>query len=513
MQHKRCFMPGHRKHNHSSSNKIDRWIAGLLGSQPPEKQQSHRDTEEKEGEWIAGTAEVNPPVVKHRQRKMKHKHHKQPERQEQNMLTEALRNIKSWLKRHSEASFLKKVIGHPRLRQHRHARPYIAGSQANDPALTATNEAELQIPEGTSEGILPAPATVQRPARRKKARSSRGKHFETKHFLIWKYLPRKWQGMWENLLYSLFLRDAPHDPFLKEEPTTKHEPVSVKIANELTYFISSLTVFLAAGLSAWLFYQLSVMLVASFFNIDSVLYYYEVMFPIGNASTQWTPLNIIAITLAGPLASLFGGLFTYFYLIRRKVVRGFNRLFFLWLAFHLFNQFFGGFVAGIITDQGFGYVANWMFLGIVLKILFSLIALSILAYAGYYVVPWLLATAGNPIRIRRENRFLFVTSQAVLPWLFGSLILLALRDPDRTPQHPNIMVYDAIIAGALGVMTLAMYFNRHAKPASVSHRKTNYRAGFIWAVATITALVLVRAILAYGLHVVLTFSFHIGLFN
>ena len=55
-------------------------------------------------------------------------------------------------------------------------------------------------------------------------------------------------------------------------------------------------------------------------------------------------------------------------------------------------------MAGIITNQGFGYVANWLYMGMVLKIFFSLVALSILSFAGYRVVPWLLATAGKPER-------------------------------------------------------------------------------------------------------------------
>ncbi len=507
-------MTGHRKHTYSS-NIIDRWVAGLLGSQSPDRRPKHRNKEEKEGEWVAGITEVDSSVRSNRQEKGKRKHRK-PERRKRNMLTEALSSFRSLFKRRSSIAYREIETKQPRKpqRRHPHIKQYRTDDPGNKPDLTNSPSVEqLVMPDNSPAGFPSANFTKSSDASRKKSGSRRKKPAETRRFLIWNYLPRKWQGIWENLLYSLYLRDSPHDPFLKEGPGTKHEPVSVRIANEITYFISSLVVFLAAGISAWLFYQISVMLAASFFSIDSVLYYYEVMFPIGNAASQWTPMNIIVITLAGPLASLIGGLFTYFYLIRKKVVRGFNRLFFLWLAFHLFNQFFGGFVAGVITDQGFGYVANWMYMGIILKILFALIALSILAYAGYYVVPWLLATAGNPGRIKRENRLLFVTSQAVLPWIVGSFILLVLRTPDRTPQHPNIMVYDSIIAGALGIMTLAMYFNRHAKPASVSHRKTNYRVGFIWTIATIMTLALIRILLAYGLHVVFTFSLHIGLFN
>jgi len=152
-------------------------------------------------------------------------------------------------------------------------------------------------------------------------------------------------------------------------------------------------------------------------------------------------------------------------------------------------------------------------LGMVLKILFSLLSLSLLAFAGYHVVPWLLATAGKPDRIKNERRALFILVQALLPWIIGSAILIMLRIPDRTPQHSNILVYESIIAGAFGVMILAMFFNRFAKPASVNHRKTNYRIGMIWFASTLVGLLLIRFVLSYGLHVVLQFSLRVNFFN
>lgn len=498
----------------SLGNVIRLWISLLLGT---ERHHHRRHRPERIGMWkreetvnIAST-ESPGPEKNRKQVKHVHSHRRKPGR---NFFKRTSDRLSRWVQSAFEPGYrdreTERKPGVNRRRKHRqnffsrffHSSKHGLRERGSRPIGMAPPSVSAIKPER-------APARVEH--RKRRAPSAGQKRLG--RFNIWRYLPYEWMAGWENFLYSLYLRSMPHDPFLKREIDNGDRPVSVKMAHELSYFVSSLVVFIAAGLSAWIIYQLSVMLAASFFDIDSVLFYYEVMFPIGNASSLWTPLNIIVITLAGPLLSLLAGLFTYFYLIRKQKARGLNRLFFLWLSFHLFNQFFGGFVAGIITDQGFGYVANWLYFGMAMKILLSLVALSILGFAGYKVVPWLLATAGKPERIRRENRVLFIFTQAVLPWLAGSLILLALRIPNHAPQHANILVYDSIIAGALGVMALAMFFNRFVRPASVAFRKTNYKNGFIWGFSTLAAVLFIRIVLSYGLHIVIHLSMRISFFN
>lgn len=329
---------------------------------------------------------------------------------------------------------------------------------------------------------------------------------------IWKYLPYEWKMGWETFLFRIFLRSMPHDPWLEDRNLGK-EARSVFVLKELEFVFSSLLTFIFAGLTAWLIYQLSVIITASFFGISSVLYYYEVMFPVGNSSPLWTQHSIIMITLSGPLISLILGLVTFFYVVKKKKVRGLNRLFFMWLSFHLFNQFFGSFVAGVITDQGFGYVANWMFMGIILKFAFSVLALFVMAIAGYKVMPFLLTTAGKPDRLKMENRISFVITQAVLPCLIGTTFLLLLRLPNRTPQHQEIFLYDSITSGALLILLVGMFFNLNAKIASVNHRVSNYRVGFLWFIGLLGLIIAFRLGLADGLFIVFRIVFHLSVFN
>lgn len=329
---------------------------------------------------------------------------------------------------------------------------------------------------------------------------------------LWKYLPYEWRRGWETFLFKIYLRSMPHDPWLENREPEK-EARSVFVLKELEYVFSSLMTFVFAGLVAWLIYQLSVILTASFFGISSVLYYYEVMFPVGNSSPLWTQHSIIMITLSGPLTSLILGLVTFFYVIKKKKTRGLNRLFFMWLSFHLFNQFFGSFVAGVITDQGFGYVANWLYMGTVLKFAFSVVALFVMGFAGYKVMPYLLTTAGKPERLKMDNRISFVVTQALLPCLLGSIFLLLLRLPNKTPQHQGIFLYDFITAGALIILLIGMFFNLKAKIASVNHRVSNYKVSLVWLIGLLILILAVRLGLSQGLLIVFQVILHVSSFN
>lgn len=482
------------KYSNNSSNAIDRWFNQLLGRNDSFRK-PHRERPQQEL-WQKALNHDNQPAtdIKAGNEPGRVHHKRKAKKKKKGGGLDSLNQV--------VASVLEAFEGFKRTKK----APRKKRLKSKDFSRPDANYFPGQQPQ---EGQPFQPVSAKKRSLRKKV----ARKPKTQSSKIWNYLPHEWRPTWENFLYKLYLRDMPYDPFLNSGVVSEKPKMTVKWLEEGSFTLSSLVVFIASGLFAWLVYQLSVVVVASLYDIDSVLYYYEVMFPIGNASAKWNSLNIIAITLAGPLFSLLAGVFTYFYLIRKKVVRGFNRLFFLWLSFHLFNFFFGGFVAGVITDQGFGYVANWMFMGMVMKILISLIFLSILGFAGYYVVPWLLATAGKPQRIRSENRVIFIISQVVVPWIVGSGLLLLLRIPNRPPQHSNILIYDAIIASTLGVMAIAMFFNRNARPATVSHRKTNYRVSFIWAVATLLAILLVRVGLSYGLHIVMQFSIRLSLFN
>ncbi len=280
-------------------------------------------------------------------------------------------------------------------------------------------------------------------------------------------------------------------------------------------FLNSLGLYILAYLTVYLIYQFTEVLVASNFDIDSVLFYYEIYFPIGNASPLWNKFNIIAITLASPLFSIILSLVILRAVLVRQKLKPQFRIFFLWVAFHGATHFLGAFVAGIATSQGFGYVVDWMFMNVFFRILISLVFLFLLTVTGYKSAVFALETIPPGIRQQRWRLSLSLGLRFILPWIVGGLMIIAIKYPNVAPQHPNIMVYDAIIIASMGFMVIPVFFNYRAKPRSVAERPQQFKRppGILIFITAIVALVLFRLVFERGIHLIINFSFDVGFYR
>ena len=283
---------------------------------------------------------------------------------------------------------------------------------------------------------------------------------------------------------------------------------------DLRAMFNSTGLFLVSYLIIYLIYQLPTILVASVYKIDSVLYFYELYFPVGNASNLWTKTNIIAITLIGPVASGFTALLLFRWVQLRNIKNHIFRLLLLWVAFQGAAHFLGAFVAGIITDLGFGYVANWLFLNVFFKILISLVFLSVLSLSGYYSATTALANLPHG-RMKSLHRTVSLISTYLLPWLLGTTLLVLLRFPDKTPQHENIMVYDAIIMISMVFAIVPMVFRKKSRGSAsvVKGKRVSFLNGILMFAAGVAIVLLFRLILINGLYFAIRFSFSTGFYN
>jgi len=361
-------------------------------------------------------------------------------------------------------------------------------------------------PEGNSEKVLhdnpshKSKSKYKRAIKRHKLREKR------------KRLKLKWTKNWQDTLYYLNLRRQPYDPFSKKDHRIQDKKAKIMtIRQYAVYIFNSTVLFLIAYVVAYLTYQLTVIFVASIYGIDSVLYYYEVFFSIGNGSPLWTPFNIILITLSGPIVSLILGLVYYKLFLPRDGFGPVTRLFFLWLSFHSFNMFFGAYAAGTITDQGFGYVANWLHLPVVVKFAFAMISLFILMVIGYNATKPLLETSNSYHRVNSKNRNYFILNQAIIPWILGGVILILIKIPNKNPQHVNIIVYDLIIIGSLAFAIIPTFFNKTVKPDNLRF-KSSKRMKFVWLYMLIAILLIVayRLGLDNGLHFIIRIMFRVA---
>jgi len=330
----------------------------------------------------------------------------------------------------------------------------------------------------------------------KKLKESRKKKKELKkrkQFFLKRLRKRKNEtgkkGNWFTRLFSL----KPKDPFLKEQdssPSIFREFLKTKKYNY--FIINSLFLFLTAYIVVYLIYQFTVLMSASMWDLDSVLYYWDLAFD--DYSPKWNKWNIIAITFSGPFISLVTGILFLKVLFNFESLHVSHRLFILWIALHGINRFLGAFVAGVITDEGFGYVVNWMYIPEFYKILFVILALFLMGVIGYYTARQFLDVSGSYHFIRKTDHKAYLLSQALLPSVLGSIILFIIKMPYNPP-------YETIMLGSFLFMTVPVIFNFRAKPTPVyTNEKLKQKFYFKYFLWFLLLLIFYRIVLDPGLH-------------
>lgn len=230
-----------------------------------------------------------------------------------------------------------------------------------------------------------------------------------------------------------------------EEPEKQKAEFSRQSKRLAIFSLNSFCIYLLTFFIAYLTYQVAVMFTASRWSINSVLFYYEVFFPIGNNSDKWNSFNIIVITFMGPFISLIMGVIYILFYVRKVRITGLTKLFFFWLGLHSLNFFLGAYVGGMITSQGFGYVIEWMFMSTWLRFTVALLFLFILGAVGYFQARSFLQASGSFFWTKKENKFWLILFGGAIPWFLSIIFLFIVRFPNVVPQHNNIVIYDSII--------------------------------------------------------------------
>lgn len=269
--------------------------------------------------------------------------------------------------------------------------------------------------------------------------------------------------------------------------------------NYYLYTINSTGLFIISYLLVYLIYQLTVLIAASRWKLDSVLFYYDLAF--NDYSPLWTKFNILFVTFSGPFICLvIGFLFFRFFSIRPKV-RGFLKLFFVWVALHGVNFFFGAYASGVAFNEGFGYVPEWLSFNVFWQILTSLISLFILGIIGFYSTSRFLDTSNSAYRVRDENKLKFLFYQAFLPWVIGSTVILLVKIPNNMPYDTGNLV-------TLVFLVVPLLFNRFARP-TIAFEGDRKPTRIKWNIVSLFILLLLafRIGLNNGIHVSLYYKF------
>jgi hypothetical protein len=234
--------------------------------------------------------------------------------------------------------------------------------------------------------------------------------------------------------------------------------------------------------------------VASWYGLDSSLYYYDLKF--NNHSPLWNRFNILLVTGIPPFLSLFLGIYLLRVLAKKSRFTGLHKLLIVWTGFHLLNHFFGAFPSGVVTDEGFGYVAAWMYMNTAFKFFFSIVSLFALGVIGYYSAQLILETSDSVHRIKTENRVAFIFTQLALPWLIGTVALLLIRLP-----HSFDYPYETLMFFSMAFLIIPPFFNEKVKPKLnlvKMVKRRNVHIGYLAMMLIMVAFL--RFVLGIGLH-------------
>jgi hypothetical protein len=188
-----------------------------------------------------------------------------------------------------------------------------------------------------------------------------------------------------------------------------------------------------------------------FYYIESVLYYFGIIFSIADGNPLWTIESVTTIYFTGPFITLFlfGATFLKLFTYIKKEDSN-SKLFFMWAFINALNLFFGGFFIGLITKRGFGYFASWNYFSVELSIFTAIVCILVLAVSGYYFTNAFMQNINNYKIIDRNNRRLYIYSIAVIPWIAGGIIILILKTPGI--RIDEMLIYSCIILFLIPVL-------------------------------------------------------------
>lgn len=237
---------------------------------------------------------------------------------------------------------------------------------------------------------------------------------------------------------------------------------------------------------AYLLNQLASLFTAFLYRIPAKLTYYKLQFNIPDSSNLWTPENIIVISLTGPLLCLTAAFIVNKILKTHKITHPLFHLFGVWLSIYLTNRFYGALLAGIITKQGLGFAANWMFLPQIFQIAIAIIFLGLMFKTGVKMAPvWTILTPylskNQTLSKKQLLKYLLL-----YPTIISSACVWLTQSPHHNP-HETILLFTPFcyISGLYSSKKLYV----------INKNTTTTLQPLFWIIGLLTLLIIFRMLL------------------
>ena len=196
--------------------------------------------------------------------------------------------------------------------------------------------------------------------------------------------------------------------------------------------VNSTAIFLLAYLFVYMIRQFSIAFISSSFEIETVIYYFDVDFLI--RGRDWGPDAVKVIFSIAPFVSLLVSLIALIAFVNYQHKTSIFRLFIFWVFCFGFTGFFGELLMGALMDRGIGWVIMYLFFMDTAKMIIAFLSLIILVATGLWIKNYMLLTGNTYYNyLVKKNRGKFVFSQIILPYFAGILIIYLIKFPRMLP--------------------------------------------------------------------------------
>ena len=216
--------------------------------------------------------------------------------------------------------------------------------------------------------------------------------------------------------------------------------------------INSSAAYLLAYNIVYYINQLVTVLIASGYNLKTILYYYGIRWISSDFSAIWTKDSVITTFISGSVILFFLSVL-FIFLIMEMLYRRVNlKIFFIWLFVCSISRVIGGFIIwNLLFLYGSNLVADWMRIKMAGKMVISIIGIILTILSGYKLSGAFLLSSNDNNMILLKNRLKFLFFQTVIPWFAGGLIMLLINLPKVKGSeiflysYPLIFIIPAIL--------------------------------------------------------------------
>ena len=261
----------------------------------------------------------------------------------------------------------------------------------------------------------------------------------------------------------------------------------------LIHFINSTAAFISTYFIISILRSLAGILIAYECDINSLLFLNKIEFLVPQNSNLWTFDSTLSVFFSGPFFSFFlGAILSIYYLTKRKRNTFFD-IFLFWAFINAFGLFFSSVLADLITNTGIVYALDSMNFGHSIRIIIFISTIYLMIHLGALSIKVFVFSSDSVLIKTFRKRITYLISIILLPWFFGSLIILSIISPPFSKYYIFILLFMVLF------LISVLYPKNYSLKTENRIHKMN-RINWIFIISNVVLILLLRYYLNSGIN-------------